>query len=133
MGKKKYIKTPEDLYKLFEDYKSEVKNNPKDKEIKGNKDFTISKEKLEYPLTHSGFRVFCHKRGFSIAHYFANTDKSYNEFRTICSIIKDEIREDQIKGGMIGIYNPSITQRLNGLVDKQETNVKVEQPLFGDE
>ncbi len=35
MGKNKYIETPENLYKLFEDYKKEVKNNPKDKEIKG--------------------------------------------------------------------------------------------------
>jgi hypothetical protein len=30
---------------------------------------------------------------------------------------------------MAGIYNPSITQRLNGLVDKQETTIR-EQPLF---
>jgi hypothetical protein len=25
---------------------------------------------------------------------------------------------------MVGIYNPSITQRLNGLVDKKETEIK---------
>jgi hypothetical protein len=30
---------------------------------------------------------------------------------------------------MSGIYNPSITQRLNGLTDKSEVTVK-EQPLF---
>ena len=43
----------------------------------------------------------------------------------------DEIRQDQIEGGMSGIYNPSITQRLNGLTDKSEVMVK-EQPLFED-
>jgi hypothetical protein len=33
---------------------------------------------------------------------------------------------------MAGIYNPSITQRLNNLVDKQEI-AHVEQPLFNDD
>jgi hypothetical protein len=30
------------------------------------------------------------------------------------------IRNDQIDGGMVGQYNSSITQRLNGLVEKTE-------------
>jgi len=30
------------------------------------------------------------------------------------------IRQDQISGGMVGQYNPSITQRLNGLVEKSQ-------------
>ena len=33
---------------------------------------------------------------------------------------------------MVGQYNASITQRLNGLVEKQQTEVKIEQPLFTD-
>ncbi|MGV0966385.1 hypothetical protein [Empedobacter falsenii] len=33
---------------------------------------------------------------------------------------------------MANIYNSSITQRLNGLVDKQEIETKIEQPLFTD-
>jgi hypothetical protein len=33
---------------------------------------------------------------------------------------------------MAGIYNPSITQRLNGLVEKVQNDVKVEQGLFPD-
>ena len=45
---------------------------------------------------------------------------------------REEIREDQIIGGMLSFYNPSITQRLNGLVEKQETSITIEQPLFGD-
>jgi len=50
----------------------------------------------------------------------------------VCSRIKKSIRKDQIEGGMVGQYNPSITQRLNGLVEKQETSITIEQPLFGD-
>jgi hypothetical protein len=33
---------------------------------------------------------------------------------------------------MTGIYNTSITQRLNGLADKTQAEVKIEQPLFND-
>jgi hypothetical protein len=33
---------------------------------------------------------------------------------------------------MAGIYNPSITARLNGLTEKQELKF-VEQPLFGND
>ena len=64
---------------------------------------------------------FCHKQGFSIEHYFANTDGRYEDYRTICSRINDEIKSDQIDGGMCGQYNPSITQRLNGLTEKVKT------------
>lgn len=34
--------------------------------------------------------------------------------------------------GIATIYNSSITQRLNGLVDKQEIETKIEQPLFSE-
>jgi hypothetical protein len=51
----------------------------------------------------------------------------------ICSYIKREIRTDQINGGMVGQYNASITQRLNGLTEKTETTVTMEMPLFPEE
>jgi hypothetical protein len=37
--------------------------------------------------------------------------------------VKNEIRENQILGGLLGVYNPSITQRLNGLTDKTENKI----------
>jgi hypothetical protein len=55
-----------------------------------------------------------------LSHYFANTNGAYNDYLTICSRIKKAIRKDQIEGGMVGQYNPSITQRLNNLVEKTE-------------
>ena len=72
------------------------------------------------PLTISGFRVFGHSKGVTVHHYFSNPDNSYDAYRSICSRITDEIRQDQIEGGMVGQYNPSITQRLNNLTEKQE-------------
>ncbi len=44
----------------------------------------------------------------------------YQEFVSICSHIKKEIRSQQITGGMLGMFNPSITQRLNNLVEKTD-------------
>lgn len=131
MGKNKYIESPEALLELFEDYKKEVKENPRKKHVFVGKDGNSEDEKLERPLTMEGFRTYCFKKQGCIKHYFDNTDNRYAEYSTICSYIKDLIRQDQIEGGMVGQYNPSITQRLNGLTDKSEVTVK-EQPLFPD-
>ena len=64
-------------------------------------------------------------------HYFANSDNKYDDYLTICNNIREIIRQDQIEGGMAGIYNSSITQRLNNLVDKQETSINIP-PMFPD-
>lgn len=131
MGKHKYIETPEKMWELFDAYVKETKNKPRKKMVFVGKDGNKDYELLEVPLTNEGFSVFCHKLGYTILHYFQNTDNAYNEYRIICSHIKETIRQDQIEGGMVGQYNSSITQRLNGLTDKSEMVVK-EQPLFPD-
>jgi hypothetical protein len=84
------------------------------------------------PYTLEGFKRYCRKHYGDVHQYFVNKDSLYNDFVTICSHIKNEIRENQITGGLLGFYNPSITQRLNNLTDKVETTI-VEQPLFPDE
>jgi len=85
------------------------------------------------PLTFEGFKRFCRSNYGEIEQYFTNQDGYYDDFIGICRAIKEEIRENQIVGGLLGFYNPSITQRLNGLTDKSETRVIQEQPLFDDE
>lgn len=131
MSKHKYIETPEELYNLFEQYKLEVKDNPRKRHVFVGKDGNSENEKLERPLTMEGFRVYCFKNQGCIKDYFDNKDNRYSEYATICTHIRDLIRQDQIEGGMVGQYNPSITQRLNGLTDKSEMTVK-EMPLFPD-
>lgn len=126
MAKKKYIETPEKMWELFEAYKKEVKANPRTKHVFVGRDGASEHERLERPLTHEGFRNFGHINGVSIEPYMANTDNAYSQYLTICSRIKDCIRQDQIEGGMVGQYNPSITQRLNGLTDKQEIKQQIE-------
>jgi len=132
LGKNKYIKTPEILLELFNEYKTATKANPILKNDFKGKDADTVYYELERPLTLDGFSVFVFEKGImsNLKNYFANSNNAYDNYSTICSHIKTIIRNDQICGGMAGIYNPSITQRLNNLVDKQEHTVKAEQPLF---
>ena len=133
MGKNKYIETPEKMGELFEAYKTEVKDNPRKVSEFHGKEGEERIKPLERPLTMSGFKIYGYKNGVTISHYFDNTDKAYNDYRAICSRVRDEITTDQIEGGMVGQYNASITQRLNNLTDKTEVTQKVEQPLFGED
>lgn len=130
MAKHKYIETPDELLELFLKYSEEVKSNPRKRHVFVGKDGMSENERLERPLTLEGFRVWCYKSIGCVKQYFDNPDQRYNDYITICSHIRDIIKTDQIEGGMVGQYNPSITQRLNGLVEKtdnknENTNIEV--------
>lgn len=129
-GQGKYYKTPQELMDAFNDYKEELKKNPILVHDFVGKDGDSVNRKKERPLTMAGFEVYCLDNKGDCQHYFDNSDKRYDEYRTICSRIKKAIRQNQIEGGMAGIFNPSITQRLNSLTEKTETTIR-EQPLFG--
>lgn len=127
----KYIETPILLLELFNKYVEETKSKPFIiKDWVGGIGKEVLREK-EKPLTIEGFSVYCYNTIGCVKQYFNNTDDRYNDYIAICSHIKELIRLDQISGGMAGIYNPSITQRLNSLVEKTE-NTNIEQPLFID-
>jgi hypothetical protein len=122
MAKSKYIANPETLLKHFNDYKEWVKDNPREIEDYVGKDADRVMRKKPRPLTMEGFENWCADNDIiqDLGDYFENRNKSYSDYSAICSRIKRIIRQDQIEGGMAGIYNQSITQRLNGLVDKKE-------------
>lgn len=124
MAKHKYIETPEILWELFIAYKEMVYNNPR-YNYQLDKIGNVVPVPLRVPLTIEGFKNYCYYKVGSVKHYLENTDKAYEEYRPICSRIKEEIRQDQIEGGMVGQYNPSITQRLNGLTEKQEVKTTI--------
>jgi hypothetical protein len=133
-GRPKAFETPEELWAIFEQYCTETKSKPIIvKDWVGPKAMEVLREK-ECPLTFDGFTLYIWKSGVAkgVDQYFTNPDNRYENFVEVCSRIKQAIREDQIRGGMAGIYNPSITQRLNNLVERQENTVHIEQPLFPD-
>jgi len=132
MGKKPHptriFKTSDNLEAAWKDYKESLGGESKKWERiqyvgkDGNK-------KIDYPkipLTLEGFEVWCYDNHGCVGQYFDNKDELYIEFVAICSRIRKEIRSDQIAGGLLGFYNPSITQRLNGLTDKKEIEHKGE-------
>ncbi|NCA21092.1 MAG: hypothetical protein EBS86_08150 [Crocinitomicaceae bacterium] len=132
-GRPKNIETPEIMEKLFNDYIEQTKSTPILKHTFVGKDGKSVYEKRERALTMDGFELFCYDNGYGydLHHYFTNYQGRYEDFVPCCTHIRKKIKEDQIQGGLAGVYNTSITQRLNGLTEKSEMIVK-EQPLFGD-
>ena len=137
MGVHKKIPTPELMMEYFNSYKNDVKDNPILVHDFVGKDAEEVQRKRERPLTMEGFENWLFTNGIisDISDYFENKDERYSDFIPICRAIKRIIRQDQIEGGMAGVYNPSITQRLNALVEKSEvkntgtTVVITEQPI----
>lgn len=134
MGKRKYIESPEKMWEYFESYKKWVKSNPIQVQDYVGKDAEMVYRTKERPLTIDGFECWCYDNEIisDLSQYFANTEQRYTEYQTICSRIRKAVRTDQIEGGMAGIYNPSITQRLNNLTERTENTIITEQPLFPD-
>ena len=129
-GLTKYIETPEKMWELFLAYKKEVKDNPRLIHEYHGKDGEERIKPLERPLTIDGFHTFCYYNVGGIDAYWYNRDNKYNDYSTIITRIKKEIREDQISGGLVGQYNSNLTARLNGLTDKQEMKVTTEPRIF---
>lgn len=122
----KYL-TPEKLWDFFIAYKAEVKANPILKHVFVGKDGDSKEQKFERPLTFDGFRNYLYTNGSvkRFDDYYYNNHGDYSTFIDVCGRIRSEIRQDQIEGGMCMIYNPSITQRLNGLVEKTENKHEI--------
>ena len=126
------FKTPDELLKAWTNYKQTLKEQAKEwpKVQYVGKDGNRVIDYPVIPYTLEGFKRYCVENHGDVSNYFENTQGYYEEFKGICSRIKNEIREQQIIGGMLGFYNPSITQRLNGLVEKtdnknENTNIEV--------
>jgi hypothetical protein len=132
VAKKKYIESPEKMKEIFAQYKKWVEANPILVEDYVGKDADRVLREKPRCLTMEGFENYVAnipEMPDTLVHYFCNTNDAYSEYLSVCSHVKREIRQNQIEGGMAGIFNPSITQRLNGLVDKKSVdgNISVQQ------
>lgn len=124
----KYIESADRMWELFLAYKEDVNTNHLLKKDWVGKDGTVVQREYTRALTMEGFECFVmdHTRITypDLTNYFENRDSNYKDYVPVCSRIKREIRRDQIEKGLAGLINPSITQRLNGLVEKRETELK---------
>lgn len=119
------FKEPLELKVAWDKYKIDVGRQSKEwiKVDYVGKDGNRVEEPTKVPYTLEGFKRFCRLNYGEVEQYFSNQDNYYKDFIGVCRTIREEIRENQIIGGMLGFYNPSITQRLNGLVEKQEIKI----------
>lgn len=126
------FKSPDELELAWKAYKENLKQEALEwvKVQYVGKDGGRREDEYKLPYTLDGFEVFCYNNFGNVGQYFDNKGGYYDDFVAICSHIRKEIRSNQITGGLLGVYNPSITQRLNGLAEKSEVTEIKEQPLF---
>lgn len=118
----KKIPTPEIFFELFEQYKETVKDNPFLVHDFVGKDGDSVERRKEKCLTMEGFENFLEDvYGIGqVQQYLENREGRYSEYVSIVGRVKRIIREDQISGGMCGIYNGNLTARLQGLTENIE-------------
>lgn len=119
------IQEPKKMLELWNDFKEDLKV----KELEWKKVQYVGKEgervtdPVKIPYTFEGFKRYCWDIEIGdVEQYFLNRDSYYDDFISICSRIKNEIRENQIIGGMNGFFNASITQRLNNIKEQVESS-----------
>ena len=115
------ISSPEEFWARFLDYELEVKLNPILVHDFVGKDGTSAHREKERPLTIEGFENFLDTE-FDIVggiqQYLENREGRYAEFVSIVARVRRKIRQDQIEGGMAGIFHPNLTARIQGISDK---------------
>jgi hypothetical protein len=118
MAKHKYIETPEELYSLFERYAEDTKKRVRTIPKATNKG--VLYEEHVPPLTIDGFKTYANKQGSDINRYWYNVDGTLNEYVSVVTRIKEEIRNDQVEGALVGQYQQNIVARLNNLTEKTD-------------
>jgi hypothetical protein len=127
--KSKYI-SEEDFKKIFDEYVKDTKSNPLTKVEYVGKDGQKVLTPIDRPLTIEGFKNYARNNYSCIDHYIKNSDNAYESYRPIITHVIEEIRQDQIERGLVGLTNANLTARLNGLREQNETNTTTTIKLF---
>ena len=126
-GRNKLFQTPEILWEECVKYFEWCDNNPITVQ-----DSRYTKETVfvshKRPYTWEGLELFLDIE--SLRDY--KTKESFKDFQQVISRVTKIIYNQKFSGAAIGIFNANIIARDLGLVDKQQNDVKVEQPLFPD-
>lgn len=132
--KKKYIETPDVLWSLFQEYVLFESNNPMYKIEYVGKDGRIEHTPLETPITFEGFECYLADKGVinDLGDYASNKGGAYESYSTIVTRIQKNCFVHNFKGASVGLFNPNIIAKKLGLVEKTQTDVKMEQMLFPD-
>ena len=127
MAKHKYIETPERLCELFTEYVAHEKNNPMYKTEYVGKEGEKVQTPLQVPITFEGFECWLADNDIitDLGHYAANTDNSYEPYRTIITRIRKNCFTQNFKGASVGLFNANIIAKKLGLVEKTENKTEL--------
>ena len=118
--------TEDQFIQLFLEWKEYIETNPIKKQVFVGKDGRHDYELIPRPYTLEGFLNFAEEKVCNVHQYFENREGRYSTYVDICTRIKRVIRQNQIENGLAGLYNPSITQRLNNLTEKTDVTTNGE-------
>ena len=124
MAKTKYIKTPEQLWELFEKYQEslQILKIPQSHVKLG-----VVYLEVKEPMTFEGFECWLADNDIiqDLSHYSANTDSSYEAYRTIITRIRKNIYSHNFNRAAVGLYKENLIARQLGMADKvQESGDK---------
>lgn len=130
--KEKYIKTPEDLWNLFEDYVRHEKDCPLFKREYVGKDGEEKDTPLQVPITFEGFECYVAELGIisDLGDYSNSKNESYASYRPIITRIRNNCFVQNFKGAAVGLFNANLIAKKLGIIDRQQVDMRVEQPMF---
>jgi hypothetical protein len=117
----KYIKDPNTLLELWEEYKKTVGFDEIEQATAKGEIVTL---KVKNPYLRSGFEAFAFRKlGHGIDQYLDNQLGNYSDYLGVVTCIRREWETDQVSGTMTGKYKAqTLTARLNGIKDSVDTN-----------
>ena len=123
--KKKYVDSPQNFLKLWDEYKASIDSKPDAQQVATAKGVQVIEVKR--PYLRKGFQRFVFRNyGFNIHQYIDNYNGAYNAYLGVVTCIRDEWEEDQVEGTLTGRYRaPNLVARMNNLVEKTENKHEV--------
>ena len=123
--KEKYIDTPENLLKIWDEYKLHIDNNPDVQEIATGKGVQVIRVKKPYQKV--GFESYVFRNyGFNVHQYIDNYKGAYDAYLGVVTCMRKEWEGDQIEGTLTGRYKaPNLVARLNNIAERTENKHEV--------
>ena len=127
MSKKKYIESPERMWKLFTDYVKHEASNPMFKVEYVGKEGEQVNTPLQVPITFEGFE--CYVADLEIINdlgdYVSNKGGAYGEYSTIITRIQKNCFAQNYKGAAVGLFNANLVAKKLGLAQVTENTTTI--------
>lgn len=134
-GRDRIFKTPQDLLSACNEYFVWCQENPLLETVPMKRKVDRDTEEIEMVVVPK-MRAFTLHGVCNYIDIAISTFQEYEklkDFSVVTTRVRQIIYNQKFEGAASGFLNPSIIARDLGLSDKQDVNIKTEQPLFPDE